>query len=99
MECFDEDGNRIDPDVGINIAYVQQQKGAIDCGLFAIAFAYHLAAGEDPEKLFFHQNKMRLHLSRYAVNYYLNGVELNRSIDICRWKKMTPFPHTTVNVL
>lgn len=32
---------------------VQQQKGMTDCGLFAIAFAYHSAQGDDVAKLEF----------------------------------------------
>ena len=54
VECFNDEGERIDPDMDVNIAKVQQQKGVRDCGLFGIAFAYHLAAGDDPEKLPFH---------------------------------------------
>ena len=41
---------------------VQQQKGMTDCGLFAIAFAYHSARGDDVSKLEFDQSIMRQHL-------------------------------------
>ena len=41
---------------------VQQQMGICDCGIFAIAFAVHTAAGSDVSSLAFYQNKMRSHL-------------------------------------
>ena len=69
MECFNDEGERIDPDMDVNIAKVQQQKGVRDCGLFGIAFAYHLAAGDDPEKLPFHQEEMRSHLSMLVCTF------------------------------
>lgn len=41
---------------------VQQQKGVIDCGLFAIAFAVEVCLGKNPEYFQFDQPKMRTHL-------------------------------------
>ena len=38
------------------------QQGVTHCGLFAIAFAYHAARGDDLSKIKFHQEKMRQHL-------------------------------------
>ena len=35
----------------VNVPMVQQQKGGTDCGVFAIAFAYHAARGNDPSRL------------------------------------------------
>ena len=42
----------------------QVQQGGVDCGLFAIAFAYELAAGNagNPSDVSFEQGKMREHL-------------------------------------
>ena len=40
----------------------QQQDGSTDCGLFAIANAVEVAAGNDPEKVIFDQTAMRPHL-------------------------------------
>lgn len=37
------------------------QKGASDCGLFAIAYATDLAHGNDPATLRYNQDKLRLH--------------------------------------
>ncbi|KAL2098312.1 hypothetical protein ACEWY4_007519 [Coilia grayii] len=41
---------------------VQQQKGASDCGLFAIANSLTLCRGEDPRNVQYHQGYMRAHL-------------------------------------
>ena len=41
---------------------VQQQEGANDCGLFAIAFAQSLCDGVDPHTISLDQSKMRKHL-------------------------------------
>ena len=41
---------------------VQQQRGAADCWLFAIAFSTDLAFGEDPTKISYEQTKLRDHL-------------------------------------
>ena len=45
------------------VVRVQQQQGVTDCGLFAIAYAVHLANGNDPAKVKFEQKKMRTHLT------------------------------------
>ena len=41
---------------------VQQQQGGVDCGVFAIAFALHIALGDDLENIIFEQSSMRQHL-------------------------------------
>jgi polycystin 1L2 len=41
---------------------VRNQTGEVDCGLFAIAYAFELAAGNDPTTINFDQSKMRQHL-------------------------------------
>ena len=41
---------------------VQQQIGGADCGVFAIAFAYHAARGDSMTNLHFEQKLMRIHL-------------------------------------
>ena len=48
----------------IDVPYAQQQNGDSDCGLFAIAFAVHLALGDDVAGLNFNQSKMRQHLMK-----------------------------------
>ena len=42
----------------------QQQSGKYDCGMFAIALAYHMAAGDNIEQLSLDQSKLRVHLVR-----------------------------------
>ena len=59
----DEYGDTIDPPtLYLELPNVQQQNGVTDCGLFAIAFAVHLALGDDVSKLNFDQAQMRHHL-------------------------------------
>lgn len=41
---------------------VQQQTNSYDCGLFAIAFALHLAGGDEPSAVNFNCSRMRQHL-------------------------------------
>ena len=41
---------------------VQRQEGGIDCGAFAIAFAYHAAIGDDLRQIQFDQQRMRGHI-------------------------------------
>ena len=44
--------------------YTQKQKGGSDCGVFAIAFAFHAAMGDNISGLQFDQLKMRRHLMK-----------------------------------
>ena len=46
----------------VAIPRIAQQKGSKDCGLYAIAYAWHLALGEKPEDVVFCQKNMRDHL-------------------------------------
>ena len=46
----------------VELPPAQIQQGGVDCGLFAIANAYELAAGNDPSDVSFDQGKMRKHL-------------------------------------
>ena len=43
---------------------VQQQEGRYDCGLFAVAFAYHLAVGDNVQSMKLNQQKLRKHLAK-----------------------------------
>lgn len=60
IDTNDEDGE--DHEIVVCISDVQQQVGSTDCGVFAVAFALHLALGEDPSLLIFDQKSMRPHL-------------------------------------
>ena len=59
----DEEGDELDlPTLFVDVPYIQQQRGLVDCGVFAIAFAVHLALGDDVTRLNFNQGQMRKHL-------------------------------------
>ena len=49
-------------EIVIKRAPVQKQIGICDCGVFALAFAYHAARGDKVEELTFDQASMRKHL-------------------------------------
>ena len=51
-----------DDDIQIDVAKVHQQTNGTDCGVFAIAFATHLAHGMDPSGVVFDVPEMRGHL-------------------------------------
>ena len=44
--------------------YTQQQKGGSGCGVFAIAFVFHAAMGDNASGLQFDQLKMRRNLMK-----------------------------------
>ena len=46
----------------IRTVSVQQQKGSLDCGLFAVAFAVEVCLGRNPQYAKLDQSKMRNHL-------------------------------------
>ena len=45
--------------LAVELPAAQVQRGGVNCGLFAIAFAYELAAGNNPSYVSFEQGKMR----------------------------------------
>ncbi len=47
---------------------MQQQDGASDCGLFAIAFAVHAALGDNVSQVTFDQPQMRKHSIKCFMN-------------------------------
>ncbi len=51
-----------DGELAVTVPRVQHQIGGSDCGLFAVAYIFHLALGDRPEELIFDQVKMRDHL-------------------------------------
>ena len=69
---MDEDGESDPwPELVVKIPEVQQQRGACDCGVFAVAFALHVALRDDPQKILFEQSQMRPHLLRCFENWKL----------------------------
>ena len=57
----------------IELAYVQQQRGDVDCGVFAIAFAAHLVLGDDVASLKFDHPRMREHLYKCLHQKKMTG--------------------------
>ena len=58
----EEDGERVDPHLLVDVPNIKQQHGTTDCGAFAIAYAYHASLGDDLCTIMFDQKKMRQHL-------------------------------------
>ena len=58
----EEDGEEVDPHIKVYVPAIQQQTGDNDCGVFAVAYAFHALLGDNIETLEFDQSKMRLHL-------------------------------------
>lgn len=49
------------PSIEFTFPDVQRQRTAVNCGLFALAFAHHLCSGQDPEQVIFREDVMRKH--------------------------------------
>ena len=64
----------------IRVQRVQQQQGGADCGLFSIAYAYCLAAGEDPTKIKFNQPQMRKHLAECLRNNLITNFPVDKAV-------------------
>ena len=62
------------PTIFVQQAHMQQQTGASDCGLFAIATATAICNGQKPENIQFDQIQMRQHLltSLYTKSFYFH---------------------------
>ena len=56
-------GERFNPHLVVNVPNIKQQHGTKDRGVFAIAYEYHAALGDDVSIIVFDQ-KMRQHLER-----------------------------------
>ena len=52
------------PVLSVNIPSILQQEGSEDCGVFAIAYAYHAARNDDISTIFFNQDPTRKHLEK-----------------------------------
>ena len=79
-----------DKELAVTSLSVQQQKKAYDCGVFAIAFMYHMARGDDVTKIHFNQSLMRQHLLKCFENQKLSPFPLaqaNNNIKMSTTKK------------
>lgn len=52
------------------LPHVQQQVGGVDCGLFAIAFAFHLALGDNLGKIVFDQSSIFLNVLKTYCHFH-----------------------------
>ena len=68
----------------VTVVLVQQQVGGVDCGLFAAAFAFHAASGENLRKLQFDQSRMRSHLIRCLEKQALERFPLSTANEVDR---------------
>ena len=71
---------------------VQQQRGVCDCGMFAIAFAVHTAAGQDVTSLALDQSKMRAHLVKCLEKKELSPFPQTRRASV----KNTKLAHMAI---
>ena len=65
----EEDGDKC---LEIKVPAVQQQRGKVDCGVFAVAYAFHAARGDDLRAIEFQQDRMRSHLLQCFKNKRLS---------------------------
>ena len=59
-----EDGEVVDPHIQVHIPNLPQQQGVADCGVYAIAYAFHAARRDSLEDIEFEQDKNAAALSR-----------------------------------
>uniref|UniRef100_A0A1X7SDA4 PHD-type domain-containing protein n=1 Tax=Amphimedon queenslandica TaxID=400682 RepID=A0A1X7SDA4_AMPQE len=58
--------------ITLNYRSVQQQIASSDCGLFALAFATSISAGNSPSKINYIQNQFRAHLIKCLENGHID---------------------------
>ncbi len=62
---------------------MQQQSGGVDCGVFAIANAYHAERGDTVEMLQFDQARMRQHLIQCFEKQQFSPFPTMVSLQVC----------------
>ena len=68
----------------VQVMKVQQQQEAVDCGLFTIAYAVHLANDIDPSKVKFAQDKLRGHLVDCLCKSKLETFPVEKTSSVAR---------------
>ena len=53
MILREEDGEVVDPHIQVHVPNLPQQQGVADCGVYAIAYAFHAARGDSLEDIEF----------------------------------------------
>lgn len=67
--------------VNIRLEPCQKQKGSVDCGLFALAYATSIIFGEDVSTREYNQGKMRSHLISCFENHFLSKLSMHFLLD------------------
>ena len=76
-----------DPTITLSRRPVQQQTGGADCGIFAIAYAYHAARWYKVETINFDQARMRQHLNCFEKELLSPFPVLDQKPRRCRLKR------------
>ncbi|XP_065657884.1 uncharacterized protein LOC136082459 isoform X2 [Hydra vulgaris] len=77
----------------VRVLPVQQQTNGVDCGLFALAFAQHIACtGSNPHYISFENDEMRNHLFKSVIENHLN--EFPKTGKLTRFCKEKEFNFT-----
>ena len=64
----------------VQVVRVQQQQGSTDCGLFAIAYAVHLAFNQDPTRAKFSQSAMRIHFVQCLKQQKMESFPIEKTL-------------------
>ena len=67
----------------VQVVQVQQQQGSTDCGLFAIAYAVHLAFNQDPTRAKFSQSAMCIHFVQCLKQQKMEAFPIEKTVDCC----------------
>lgn len=68
----------------IHTLSVQQQKGSLDCGVFAVAYAVEICLGRNPQYARFDQTRMRNHLYECLTEGVMKPFPRNKSETLPR---------------
>ena len=82
------------PEFVLDFPAVQEQRGSNDCGVFALAFAASLCAGEDPTTISYVQHALREHLLHCLQAQEIQSFPRRSRLR----KKAKPLSCTTVKV-
>lgn len=93
IDDLEDDG--IETTLTVHVPRLQKQRGSNDCGCFAIAFAYHMARGDEMENIEFNQGKLRTHLSNCFKNKKLLPFPVLTQIGERQTRR---FPAESVNI-
>ena len=73
-------GHLVRKQLTLQVVHVLQQQGVTACGVYAIAYAVHLANGLDPSKVKFNQKQMRPHFLTCLQKKKLDTFPIEKNI-------------------